>query len=54
MIDKFLARVFLIRKVCEVYGWIIGETGKRGDGAQFTMTIPGSNCRGDLLFKTRK
>ena len=32
--------LYLIRKMCEVYGWAIAETGKRGKGAQFTMTIP--------------
>jgi len=32
--------LYLIRKMCEVYGWDIRETGKQGKGAQFTMTIP--------------
>jgi PAS domain S-box-containing protein len=32
--------LFLIRKMCEVFGWAISETGKEGKGAQFTITIP--------------
>jgi PAS domain S-box-containing protein len=32
--------LYLIRRICEAYGWAIQETGKQGEGAQFTMTIP--------------
>jgi signal transduction histidine kinase len=32
--------LFLIRKMCQVYGWTIRETGKQGKGAKFTITIP--------------
>jgi signal transduction histidine kinase len=32
--------LFLIKRMCEVYGWTIRETGKQGKGAQFTITIP--------------
>jgi len=32
--------LYLIRKMCEVYGWSMRETGKRGKGAQFTIIIP--------------
>jgi PAS domain S-box-containing protein len=32
--------LFLIKRMIEVYGWAIHETGKRGKGAQFTITIP--------------
>ena len=35
--------LYLIRKMCEVYGWAIRETGKQGKGAQFTITIPKPN-----------
>ena len=35
--------LYLIRRMCEVYGWIIKETGEAGKGAQFTMTIPRMN-----------
>jgi PAS domain S-box-containing protein len=31
---------YLIRKIVEVYGWTIQETGEEGKGAQFTITIP--------------
>jgi signal transduction histidine kinase len=32
--------LYLIRKMCEGYGWNIEETGKEGEAAQFTITIP--------------
>lgn len=32
--------LYSIRKMCEGYGWNIEETGKEGEGAQFTITIP--------------
>jgi PAS domain S-box-containing protein len=32
--------LFLLKRICEAYGWTIQETGKYGQGAQFTMTIP--------------
>jgi PAS domain S-box-containing protein len=32
--------LYLIKRICEAYGWTIEETGKEGQGAQFTMTIP--------------
>jgi PAS domain S-box-containing protein len=32
--------LFLIEKMCEAYEWIIKETGTKGKGAQFTITIP--------------
>jgi PAS domain S-box-containing protein len=32
--------LYMIRKICENYGWTINETGVPGKGAQFTMTIP--------------
>jgi PAS domain S-box-containing protein len=32
--------LYLIKRICEAYGWTIQETGKHGQGAQFTMTIP--------------
>jgi PAS domain S-box-containing protein len=31
---------YLMRKIVEVYGWTIQETGEEGKGAQFTITIP--------------
>lgn len=32
--------LYLIKKMCETYGWAIKETGKQGKGAQFTLIIP--------------
>jgi signal transduction histidine kinase len=44
--------LFMIKRICEVYGWMIRETGKPGKGAQFTMTIPRRNSNGDPLVKS--
>jgi signal transduction histidine kinase len=35
--------LYLIRKMIEVYGWTIQETGTPCKGAQFTITIPKTN-----------
>jgi PAS domain S-box-containing protein len=35
--------LYLIKKMMEVYGWIIEETGEPGKGARFVMTIPKTN-----------
>ncbi len=35
--------LYLIKKMMEVYGWTIQETGEPGKGAQFTITIPRTN-----------
>ena len=32
--------LFMMKRICEVYGWTIRETGKQGKGAQFTINIP--------------
>jgi PAS domain S-box-containing protein len=32
--------LYLLKRICEAYGWTIQETGKPGQGAQFTMTVP--------------
>jgi PAS domain S-box-containing protein len=32
--------LYLIKKICESYGWSIQETGEEGKRAQFTMTVP--------------
>ncbi|MDH5787800.1 MAG: PAS domain S-box protein, partial [Candidatus Bathyarchaeota archaeon] len=39
----------LIRKMCDGYGWNIQETGKEGEGAQFTITIPRIGEKGNKL-----
>ena len=38
--------LYLIKKMMEVYGWTITETGTPGKGAQFTITIPRMNKNG--------
>ncbi|MGD0979543.1 MAG: ATP-binding protein [Candidatus Bathyarchaeia archaeon] len=38
--------LYLIKKMMEVYGWTIQETGEPGRGAQFTITIPKTNEKG--------
>ena len=35
--------LYLIKKMMEAYGWTIQETGRPGNGAQFTITIPRTN-----------
>ena len=36
----------IVNLMCEVYGWTIQETGKQGQGAQFTITITQTNENG--------
>ncbi len=43
--------LYLIKKICETYGWTIRETGKLGKGAQFTMTIPKTNLKGKIAYQ---
>jgi PAS domain S-box-containing protein len=38
--------LYLIKKIVEVYGWTIQETGTPGKGARFTMVIPEKNQNG--------
>jgi PAS domain S-box-containing protein len=38
--------LYLIKRICEAYGWQIQETGKQGTGAQFTFTILRINKEG--------
>jgi PAS domain S-box-containing protein len=42
--------LYLIKKICEAYGWTIRETGKQGKGAQFTMTIPKTTKNGKVSY----
>jgi signal transduction histidine kinase len=42
--------LYLIKRICEAYGWTIQETGKKGQGAQFTMTIP-QKANGKKLYE---
>jgi PAS domain S-box-containing protein len=43
--------LYLIKKICEAYGWTIRETGQQGKGAQFTMTIPKTTKNGKLSYR---
>jgi PAS domain S-box-containing protein len=43
--------LYLIKRICEAYGWTIQETGKQGTGAQFTMTIPKGNREGKKSYE---
>jgi two-component system sensor histidine kinase/response regulator len=44
--------LYLIKKMMEVYGWTIQETGEPGRGAQFTITIPRTNEKGKENYQT--
>jgi len=35
--------LYVIKKICEVYGWSIKETGEHGKSAQFTIALPKIN-----------
>jgi PAS domain S-box-containing protein len=43
--------LFLIRKMMDVYGWQIQETGELGKGAQFTISIPKAKPDGRQNYK---
>lgn len=43
--------LFLSKKMMDVYGWTIQETGKPGKGAKFEMLIPRTNQNGKENFK---
>ncbi|MGD8506255.1 MAG: PAS domain S-box protein [Candidatus Bathyarchaeota archaeon] len=45
--------LYLIRKMCEVYGWAVQETGKQGRGVQFTITIPRTDRDGKEKYRVR-
>jgi signal transduction histidine kinase len=40
-----------MKRICEAYGWTIQETGKQGQGAQFTMAIPKSSKDGKKSYE---
>ncbi|MEM2098350.1 MAG: PAS domain S-box protein [Candidatus Bathyarchaeia archaeon] len=42
--------LYLIKRICEAYGWTIEETGTYGKGAQFTMTIPKTSKDGKKAY----
>jgi PAS domain S-box-containing protein len=43
--------LYLIKRICEGYDWKIQETGKHGEGVQFTMTIPKNSKDGTKLYE---
>jgi PAS domain S-box-containing protein len=43
--------LFMIKRICEVYGWTLRETGKQGKGAKFTITIHRLNKNGKENFQ---
>jgi signal transduction histidine kinase len=43
--------LYLIRRIMEVYGWTISETGTHGKGAQFTINIPKAKPDGRQNYK---
>jgi PAS domain S-box-containing protein len=43
--------LFMIKRICEVYGWTIRETGNQGKGAQFTMLIPRIGSTGKANYQ---
>jgi len=45
--------LFMIKRICEVYGWSIQETGEPGKGAHFTMTMPRTNQEGKQNYQLR-
>ncbi|MEM2393423.1 MAG: PAS domain S-box protein [Candidatus Bathyarchaeia archaeon] len=46
--------LYLTARLCKMYGWAIQETGEYGKGAQFTLTIPKTNEKGEQLYKIQK
>ena len=46
--------LFLIKKICEAYGWGITEKGTLGKGAKFVMTLPKLHKNGKISYKNPK
>jgi signal transduction histidine kinase len=44
--------LYLVKKMMNVYGWTIQETGEPGKGAKFTITIPKLNKSGKENYQT--
>jgi PAS domain S-box-containing protein len=45
--------LYLVKRMMEVYGWAIQETGTPGKGAQFTIAIPKTNKDGKENYQLR-
>jgi signal transduction histidine kinase len=37
--------LYLIKRICEMYGWTICENGEAGKGVRFVINIPAASCR---------
>jgi PAS domain S-box-containing protein len=46
--------LFMIKRICEVYGWTIQEAGTPGKGAKFTMSIPRTGSTGKANYQIQK
>ena len=43
--------LYLVKEIMKIYGWTIKETGKPGQGAQFTITVPKTNRNGRINYR---
>jgi signal transduction histidine kinase len=43
--------LYLLKRMCEAYGWTIQETGKPGQGVQFMMEIPKNGKDGKRSYE---
>jgi PAS domain S-box-containing protein len=43
--------LYMIKKICETYGWAIQEKGKPGEGVRFTITIPKTSQNGKENYR---
>jgi signal transduction histidine kinase len=43
--------LYLLKRICETYGWVIEETGNPGQGVQFTMLIPKNGKDGKRSYE---
>src|SRR3989337_1941285 len=44
--------LYLIKRICEAYGWTIQKSNKKEQGAQFTITIPKTEIEGKRSYQT--
>ncbi len=43
--------LYLVRRICVLYGWSVEETGEYGQGARFVISIPEKNASGEPNFR---
>lgn len=46
--------LFLSKKMIDVYGWSIKETGEPGQGVRFTITVPMTNRTGQINYQVQQ